>query len=93
MEVDVPQNGGTTPDCTSFLSRCDATEVIPAYFLAAKPGFSGVQLRADSDGWERDFATLEQAILYARSVARVQSRIVIINAVGKEVAEIAVDGS
>jgi len=90
--MEASQHGVTTPDEAPALSRRDASNRTPAYFLAAKPGFSGIQLRADSEGWERDFATLEQAISYARSVARVQSRIVIINAVGKEVAEIAVDG-
>jgi hypothetical protein len=61
------------------------------FFLVATPRLTGFKLRKQGENWEQEFTTIPQAVSYACSIATEQEKIIVLNATGKEVAQMAVD--
>ncbi|MEP6669685.1 MAG: hypothetical protein ABJF10_11065 [Chthoniobacter sp.] len=59
--------------------------------MIAEPGLTGFKLRKEGEQWEQEFASIPQAVFYAQSVANGEEKIIVMNSVGREVAEMRVD--
>ena len=61
------------------------------FLLVAEPGSTGFRLRKEGEKWEEEFASIPQAVSYARSLPDSKGKIIVMNSMGREVAEMNVE--
>jgi len=61
------------------------------FHLVAEPGLTGFKLRKEGEEWEHQFSSIPQAVSYARSIATGEGKIIVMNSIGREVAEMDVE--
>ncbi|MEP6670283.1 MAG: hypothetical protein ABJF10_14075 [Chthoniobacter sp.] len=56
------------------------------FLLCAEPSSTGYKLTKHGEAWERQFVSIPQAFLYARSLSNSEGELVVLNSEGREVA-------